>query len=566
MNLTYLSNEIIIDLLKKSNINHIVLSSGTRNIPFVNSVENDDFFTCYSVIDERNAAFFALGLAQEFNRPVALACTSGTAASNYLSGITEAYYSHIPLLAITFDRSPYTLEQLETQKISQSHIFSNACKKEFTLPVIKDEDDIWYCNRLVNEAIICLKQHNQGPVHINVPLTGDTNALIEASSKKTKCATQRYIDYYANEDSFDYLVSKLNKCSKLLLIIGQTTYVSEKLHQVLDDFLEKTGAALLVDNLANYKYINQISSEAVIKALNSKTIVNLLPEIVITFGCNFQERIKDLLKAHSSEFEHWSIDPDGIIRDVFKSQTVLIESKPESFFEHILNHLRVHNKSINYRNNWKTIEKSIVLPEMPWSNFYIIKELSNFLPNNSILHLSILNNTRLMQFFNLDSSIKVYSNVNCFGIDGCLPTFMGQAFATDKPAYLVIGDLSFFYAMNALSIKHRKNNIRILLINNGGGAEFHIQPVSNNLPTIDKHIGAAHNRSAKGWAESQNYKYLTAKDKKSFNEALEIFIKPETNQPILLEAFTNMKTDGEFCLTVYRESEKCIKAALEGIK
>ncbi len=92
--------DLLISYLKSYNVDHIVISSGTRAIPFIKALEKDSYFTCYSVIDERNAAFFALGLAQQLNRPVGLTCTSGTAASNYLSGMTEAYYAHTPLVLL----------------------------------------------------------------------------------------------------------------------------------------------------------------------------------------------------------------------------------------------------------------------------------------------------------------------------------------------------------------------------------------------------------------------------------------------------------------------------------
>ena len=140
---------------------------------------------------------------------------------------------------------------------------------------------------------------------------------------------------------------------------------------------------------------------------------------------------------------------------------------------------------------------------------------------------------------------------------------MGQAYNVKELAFIIIGDLSFFYGMNALSIKHRNNNIRVLLINNGGGAEFHIQPDSNNIPTIDKHIGAAHKRIAKEWAISSGYEYLTATDENTFNENLNTFINKKSDKPILFEVFTNMKQDGEFCLEVYRYMEKSIRTIIE---
>ena len=154
-------------------------------------------------------------------------------------------------------------------------------------------------------------------------------------------------------------------------------------------------------------------------------------------------------------------------------------------------------------------------------------------------------------------------DVNAFGIDGCLPTFMGQAAVTDKPAFLVIGDLSFFYGMNAAAIKHRKNNIRILVLNNGGGAEFHIMPESDAIPTIDLHIGAAHSRSVKGWVESMDYRYLSASDEVSLQEALAEFVAPDQAQPVVLEVFTDMKTDGKFLLSVYRDLERSTAPVVE---
>ena len=161
----YITNHILMNLLSKFGVANLVLSSGSRNIPFVSAVETDPRFECYSVVDERNAAFFALGISQQLDEPVAIACTSGTAASNYLTGVTEAFYSHAPLVVLTFDRSPYLLHQIETQKIDQPSIFRSVVKKSVTLPLIKDEDDVWYCQRLINEALIAMRQRQDGPVH-----------------------------------------------------------------------------------------------------------------------------------------------------------------------------------------------------------------------------------------------------------------------------------------------------------------------------------------------------------------------------------------------------------------
>lgn len=565
MTISYISIKILISLLRQNGIHKLVLSSGMRNIPFVSEVEADPDFYCYSVVDERNAAFFALGLSQQSgNEPVVIACTSGTAASNYLTGVTEAFYSHVPIVVITFDRTPYVLNQLETQKIDQPAIFVSVTKKSVSLPVIKDEEDIWYCQRLVNEAFIAMKQHEYGPVHINVPLGGDTNQLNMLFSS-TAVQDTNCIKYYSNTNyaSWEHPFKKLCASKRILIVMGQHLPMDDETKTVVRDFTSKFKVPILGDNLCNFRCNEMIMAEGLIKGLGSDTIEPLLPEIVITFGANFQERIKDLLKVHQRKFEHWGIDGDGVVRDVFRSETAVFEATAKEFFNYFINNYIDMVYSDEYLKLWKTYEDAVVLPELPWTNLYVAKEFSSIIPKDSILHLAILNSTRVHQFFKLDESINVYSNVNTFGIDGCLPTFMGQAAATDKLSFIVIGDLSFFYGMNALAIKHTGKNIRIMVINNGGAAEFHIPPDSHNRPTVDLHIGCAHHISAKGWAESVGYKYIFANSAESLKESLNLFVSREHEKPVLMEVFTDMRTDGPHMLSVYRHLEECIRSVVQ---
>lgn len=536
----YISNDILIKFLKKHNVHKLVLSSGTRNIPFVSSVEVDDWFECFSVVDERNAAFFGMGLAQQTNEPVVIACTSGTAVSNYVTGITEAFYSHVPLIAITFDRSPYVLDQLETQKIDQMSIFSSITKANVELPMIKDDEDIWYCERLLNEAFISMHQHGTGPIHINIPLVGSTNELWEKQNKKED--TIKYIEYYSYETSNWEEISDELGDKRILFVIGQNTTMTSQEKERLNEIIYKLNAVVLNDNLTNFKSRNSVNPEIIIKALDGNSIIPYLPDIVITYGANFQERIKDLLKANERKFEHWLITEDGKVKDCFRSQTKLFECSISYFVDRISDTVRHANGE--YLRLWKKLNDCLAVRDLPFSNFSVVRDFSVAIPENSILHLSILNATRLMQFFDLSESITVYSNANSFGIDGCLPTFLGQAYAFDGPAFIVIGDLAFFYAMNAMGIKHIKNNVHVLLINNGGGAEFHIVPSHNELATIDLHIGASHHQNAEGWIKSLGFEYIAANNSEDFKTKLKQFVDTR-DKPIVLEVFTDLETDGD---------------------
>lgn len=547
----YISNDILIKFLKKHNVHKLVLSSGTRNIPFVSSVEVDDWFECFSVVDERNAAFFGMGLAQQTNEPVVIACTSGTAVSNYITGITEAFYSHVPLIAITFDRSPYVLDQLETQKIDQMSIFNSITKANVELPMIKDDEDIWYCERLLNEAFISLHQHGTGPIHINIPLVGSTNELWEKQNKKED--TIKYIEYYSYETTNWEEISDELKDKRILFVIGQNTTMTSQEKERLNEIIYKFNAVVLNDNLSNFKSRNSVNPEIIIKALDGNSIIPYLPDIVITYGANFQERIKDLLKANERKFEHWLITEDGKVKDCFRSQTKLFECSISYFVDRISG--AVCHLNDEYLKLWKKLNDSLAVRDLPFSNFSVVRDFSEEIPDNSILHLSILNATRLMQFFDLSDSITVYSNANSFGIDGCLPTFLGQAYAFDGPAFIVIGDLAFFYAMNAMGIRHIKNNVHVLLINNGGGAEFHIVPSHNELATIDLHIGASHHQNAEGWIRSLGFEYITANNSEGFKAKLKQFVDTR-DKPIVLEVFTDLETDGQTVLETYRDLEK----------
>lgn len=554
----YISNDILIKFLKHYNVKKIVLSSGTRNIPFVSSVETDKNFECFSVVDERNAAFFGLGLAQQSNEYVAIACTSGTAVSNYISGVTEAFYSNIPLIVITCDRSPYTLNQLETQKIDQMSIFDSITKANIELPVIKDDEDIWYCERILNEAFISLNRHGKGPVHINIPLVGNTNQLwIKQDSIQREI---KFINYYSYEQGNWNLASKYLSDKNIMIILGQDIVLSDKTKEKLEAFIESVNAVILNDSLSNFFSNNTIGSEKIIKAFNKKTIKNYLPDIVISYGLNFQERIKDLLKANARNFEHWSICEDGKIKDCFKSQTRIFECSLEFFLAQMKD---AKQSNEYYFKKWKKIDEYLKVRELPYSNFYAVQELSKNLPNNSLLHLSILNAVRLTQFFKLDKTIKVHANVNSFGIDGCLPTFLGQAYCFDGLAFIVIGDLTFFYAMNALGIKHIKKNIRVFLINNHGGAEFHIVPAHAQLKTIDLHIGASHNQNAEGWVKSLGFKYLSASTKEEFDEKIKEFVSLDTDEAIVFEIFTDLNSDGTVVLDTYRDLERQLKEVID---
>lgn len=548
--------QLIIAMLKQYNINQCVLSAGSRNVPFVHSVEEDPFFQCYSVVDERSAAYFALGLSQEKNVPVVISCTSSTATCNYWPAVAEAYYQGVPIIVLTSDRDPNMLGQWEDQMIDQVGMYDRHVRKSVNLPLsVEAEEDQIYCERLLNEALLELDHHGKGPVHINIPMRGYN---MEFHTAKLPCVRKiERVEILREADRVKELSNKLSQMDRILVAIGQQTPFSEELKKAITVFHDKYNCAIVSEYMGNpgldYCINTTLGTEP--RFLSKSSFEAFKPQVVITFGGNIMQGWKVFLRSCEGECEHWSIQENGSVVDMFKKLKVILESTPEDFFN-IMSSIQtnIRNKN-NYENLIRKYCESLKIPEkLPFSGFYAIKEMVEKIPKESILHLSINDAIRITNYCKLDPSVHVYANIGTYGIDGCLSTFVGQSVCTSGLSFLIIGDLSFFYDMNALRIRHIRNNVRIMMINNHGGSEFYYNGSVVNKSS-DLHTTARHNNAAKGWAESLGYEYLSATDYDSFQNGLHTFMKSNTSKPIFFEVFTEMKSDAEVIHNVYSKNQ-----------
>lgn len=538
------SVQLLVALLKAHNVKDIVMSPGGSDIAIIHSIETDDFFNCYSVVDERSAVYFAIGIAQQKQTPVACVCTSGTAVSNYLPGMTEAFYQNVPVIAITADKEPYRLNQLMLQKIDQTGIFNSVTKKSVNLPVVKNGNDFWYCERLINEALVELDHHGKGPVHINIPIV-ESGAVYNCD----ELPTVRKIEIISRDRSNDVWASfipKLTSAKKILVIAGQNINFTDDDIKYVEKFAEKYNCVISVEHMSNLKCKGCISTYRVSEVSAPGIFADLIPDLVISFGNNIASyKLKPLIKENKSAYTHWQIDEAGRIRDFSDRLTNVFECTPQYFFKYFAeNTPEGAANNMDYYKLWATKYNEIEYPDFEFSNFYVAKKLSENIPQDSVLHLAILNSTRTMQFFDLTPNVKTYSNIGALGIDGCLSTFLGQAVSTENLAFLVVGDLSFFYDMNAAGIRHVGKNVRIILVNNTGGSEFHFFMGKNKIPTINEHICAEHHKTAEGWIKSLGYDYHSASSKEELDSIIPEFAKP-SDKPMFLEVFTDMEKDAK---------------------
>lgn len=539
----YKTFQVLIPLLKAHNIKHIVISPGSRMREFIIAVEEDPFFITYNVTDERSASYFAMGISQELEVPVIIVCTSSTATTNYVPGVTEAFYQNVPVLVLTGDRDPYLLGQQEDQMINQVGMYDRVVRKSVTLPIVKDNFDKWYAERLINEAILELDHHKKGPVHINVPVPAAFfwNKDDDITEYPAVKVIKRYSFSESQKDQLVSMAATLSAKKKILVLAGQNTQKFNE--RYLLEFFHKYNCVIHSEHMGNIASQECLNIVAVSDGFSSDVWEDFLPDLIISFHGTFaiSRNLKETLRNNNCE--HWLIDEEGNVIDAYKNLTSIFECTPNEFFKFFVEDVPVCSENnMEYYKLWKEAKDSVEMLTPSFSNVYVIDKLLKNLPSYSNLHLSILNSIRLSQYCKLPEGTKTYANVGTDGIDGCMSTFFGQACSTERECFLIIGDLSFFYDMNSLRIKHNRSNCHILLINNHGGNEFFLQPI---VPTTPQGLGACHGNSAKAWTESVGFKYMTASDKESFESQLRTFVASKQEKPILFEIFTDQMTDRE---------------------
>ena len=530
--------QILVAGLKAFGIRRAVVSPGNSHNAIVRSIEEDGFFTTNSVVDERSAAFFACGLAQELREPVALLCTAGTAASNYLTGVTEAARRGLPLVVITGDKHPYYLGQGEDQQIDARAIFTNVVRDSVLLPICRDVKDEWYCERLVNQALLELDHHGTGPVQIDVPIEDGMFAVGPSFTTRELPSFKKIerVDPLSGDDAWERAFRSLEG-KRVLVMYGQD-YPGSGADPLLDEIAGKYDVAVSVDKLSNVHASCCVETQTAFYAGSSAD--GLVPDVIISLAGNPATQYKFQVKNKGAE--SWLVLPEGEVRDYYRGLTRVFECGHVEFLRRMARADVAPTKG-SYLSDWRRAVSVKPAPEFSWSELYSISRLMPVIPAGSILNLANSSTVRLAQYFDLDPSVAVYCNRGVNGIDGCMSAFVGQSAAHDGMSFLIIGDLTFFYDMNALWNRYVGRNVRIMLVNNGGAALFHFNQGRRAYPGIDENVAASHSVEAGGWVESLGIRYARADSKESFEASLPAFVDPSAEGPMVLECVTDAAAD-----------------------
>lgn len=533
----------LLSLLKAHNISHFVVSPGSRHIPIVISMESDPFFKLYSVVDERSASFFAVGLMQRFKEPVGIICTSGTASANYCSAINECLYQELPLLVLTADREECLRDQHEDQMIRQSTMFKPVAKFVANLPMVKSDNDVWYNNRLINEALLELTHRGCGPVQVNIPIPDHLDNFDTPELPKERKIVRNNLA----DTNWDDVAQKLRN-KRVMIICGEGFTLTKEQSEILDNFCNTFDVAVLSDKMSNCHVQNSIENAfAVLRAVNEIDVNNLVPEIVISIRSNysFNPESKSFFKrATDCRIENWYVHPSGKVVDPFHKLTNIFEMDEFTFCKYATEANTSVIAEQYYAETWKVMSDSIDEPKVEYGHINAVGKFIEKIPNGSILHLANSNSVRIAQLYDINPSVEIHCNRGTDGIDGSMSAAVGYACETDRLNFLMIGDLSFFYDMNALWNRHLSKNMRIFLDNNGGGAIMHMPDrpefAMNCLPNF---ISAKHNASAKAWAEDRGFKYVCAHNSDEIEKGVKILTNPNIEGPVLLEVFSDLFED-----------------------
>lgn len=552
--------QIVLALLKANNIKKIITSPGTTNYTFVGSVQNDPYFEVYSSVDERSAAYIACGMAAESGEPVVLSCTGSTASRNYYPGLSEAFYRKLPVLAITSHQGTDRIGQLIFQNIDRRSIPNDIARISVELPVVKDERDEAYVTMEANKAILELRRNGGGPSHINLFTTYSTDFSVK------ELPSVRAFKRYEAWNSLPEMPT-----GKICVYVGSHVQFTEKQTEAVDRFCATYDAVVICDHTSGYygKY-RLLPTLALMQTQATPPFETF--DLMIHIG----EVSAAAFAGKVPVREIWRVSEDGELRDPFKKLSSIFQMSEESFFLHYGKDKQNKHSQIDYYTEiFGRIYDEI--PELPFSNIWVASQLSKRLPKESLFHISASNSRRCWNMFHLPERVQSTSNVGCCGIDGCTSALIGSSLASpQRICYLVTGDLAFFYDLNSLGNRHVGNNIRILLINNGVGAEFKLTPHKCYAfkEEADKYMAAAGHFGHKSahlvrhYTEDLGFKYMTASTKEELLEALVEFASPElTAQPMVLEVFTNHEDENEalrLMTSISYEAKAMVKSKLAG--
>ncbi|MFQ6678816.1 MAG: 2-succinyl-5-enolpyruvyl-6-hydroxy-3-cyclohexene-1-carboxylic-acid synthase, partial [Fidelibacterota bacterium] len=526
----------LVEICAQKGIKKSILCPGSRCAPLLIGFGKHSKIKTFSVTDERSAGFVGLGLAQQSGEPVVLVCTSGTAALNFAPAVTEAFYQNVPLIVMTADRPSEWIDQWDGQTIHQEHMYEPHVKGSFVFDIENQS--------VTEEALNLAMTEAYGPVHLNIPIQepfypdglDDVKFATEAQRTQRKIVKKKI-----DNEIWQELQSELNNTEKIMILGGQSEPNLE-----LNEYLNQIDIPIVGDIISNLHPIKNVTKSAdLVFKTDDK---HLQPDLLITFG---RSVISKNLKLYLRKFKpkmHWHIGL-GMVGNPFQSLTKTIRVNPKYFFQEWLKREITFQNQDKYRSTLSEAQTKVdselrsKLSDSDFNSFSAVWKVMEAMPNNSVLHLGNSMPVRIANFIGIKNhNVDVWSNRGTSGIDGTVSTAVGHALADPKRTHtLIAGDLSLFYDRNGLWLNHEfPKNLRIVVLNDGGGGIFNMIPGPSNLGRLTELFTTPHNRTAELTAKEFGLDYRSTSSVEALKASLKGF------EGGILEIFTNMETNTKF--------------------
>ena len=508
-------------LLESLEVCHVIISPGSRNAPLIQLFTSHRAFICHSIVDERVAGYVALGMSRQLNRPVAVVTTSGTAVMNLAPSVVEAYYQHIPLIVLTADRPLETIPQFDNQAIDQVAPFFNHSRGFFDFPPeLRSKQEMMQSLSAVEQLFRAALKSPRGPVHVNIPLM---EPLYE-SLPDPLCTKMDYRIEPASSDDKPSLPGSLSGNSRVMVLAGMGVYDME-IRSILEKFSLSGEVVIVAENIANIQLDNFIANpELILSSLSVEEKRKLAPDLVVAFG---GQVVSKQLKL--------------FIQSLKGVKTIVLDGDPLPSLKEMAGTLNQGGADrINrYLQLWKEIESRSLnkaikfLGRAPFSNLTSASSILTSVPEGAVVHLGNSTAIRYAQLMPVRKDLTYFANRGTSGIDGCVSTAVGAALVSDKLHVLLVGDLSFIYDSNSLWNRDFPNNLKVVILNDGGGGIFRLLEGPDRMDFFEEFSVTHHPVSLELLVQSFGRSYRQVSSKKELTGTLVNLFEPETALSIL---------------------------------
>jgi len=507
-------------LLARFGISHVIVCPGSRNAPLIQLFTEDDRFHCYSIVDERSAGYVAMGMARQLLQPVAVVTTSGTAVLNLAPAMAEAWYQQIPLVVLTADRPVEDVPQFNNQVVDQQAPFFSHTKGFFENPLrIRDLHELDSALASVGALLQASVTTPMGPVHLNVPL----DEPLYERLPEPRLSVAEFAD---NSDLYEDEPEDLTKVdpNKKILVLSGMRRPDAATMEVLEELTLCRELVVVAENIANMPSPHFISNPELILAGASKaSLKEMQPDLVIAFGGQVVSKQMRLFLQGIEQLETKVLN--GSIPDALQG-LIPGDRKTGAFTNH-------------YLQSWERISLKVIpgfsgyMEKAPFSNLVAVHRAVKNLPSNSILHLGNSSAIRYSQLIPVKKVNPCFSNRGTSGIDGCVSTAVGAAMVSSALHILIVGDLSFVYDSNALWNKDFPNNLKILILNDGGGGIFRMLEGPGSMNFFEEFSVTHHPVSLELLSQAFGRRFRRVDNLADLEDNLEVLYEPGSEISVL---------------------------------